>query len=163
MYYYRFYYYYQCVFLAVFLFIHVRLPLVIKEPVRLRAESLLEVESQRSSGSDSSVKNPLVRSMGDCSTNTPGDSKGLWLGLRQWLTFTAVISLFRSTYGKRGVRVHVNDSDEKIILAHTYLFRDSFPCCTHKCILSGQTKISWNNYYVSNGFRRMRGFADRQR
>lgn len=119
------------------------LPLVMKEPVRLRAESLLEVESQRSSGSDSSGKNPLVRSMGDCSTTTPGDSKGLWLGLRQWLTFTAIISLFRSTYGKRGVAVHVNDSDENVILAnvsieilfHAVLYPQVYPVRTNKVFL----------------------------
>lgn len=94
-------------------FINVRLPLVMKEPVRLRAESLLEVESHRSrSGSDSSVKNPLVRSMGDCSTMTPGDSKGLWLGLRHWPTFTAVISLFRSTYDKSDGTENVNFFDK---------------------------------------------------
>lgn len=92
-------------------------PLVMKEPFLLRAESLLEVESQRSSGSDSSGKKPLVRSTGDCSAPTtlalptqlppllllplpvlPGDSSGLWIGLRLWLTFTEVISLLMSNW-----------------------------------------------------------------
>ncbi|TNN85000.1 hypothetical protein EYF80_004654 [Liparis tanakae] len=66
-------------------------PLVMKEPFLLRAESLLEVESQRSRGSDSSGKKPLVRSTGDGSTPMPlapptlppptlqGDSSGLWV------------------------------------------------------------------------------------
>lgn len=85
-----------------------------KDPFLLRAESLLEVESQRRSGSDSSGKKPFVRSTGDCSTAVPpgpptpplplelllllpplpllpGDSIGLWMGLRLWLTFTEVI------------------------------------------------------------------------
>lgn len=80
-----------------------------KEPLRLRAESLLEVESQRSRGSDSSGKKALVRSTGDCSTPVPltrprlpllvtlmGDSMGLWMGLRLLLTFTEVISWLMS-------------------------------------------------------------------
>lgn len=83
-------------------------PLVIKEPFLLRAESLLEVESQRSSGSESSGKNPLVRSTGDCSvtlalpTLLPGDSSGLWTGLRLWLTFMTLTSWFRSNWTHKG-------------------------------------------------------------
>lgn len=96
-------------------------PLVIKEPFLLRAESLLEVESQRSRGSESSGKNPLVRSTGDCSTPTtlalptqlppllllplptlPGDSSGLWMGLRLWLTFTGVTSWLMSNWTYKG-------------------------------------------------------------
>lgn len=84
-------------------------PLVMKEPFRLRAESLLEVESQRSRGSDSSGKKPLVRSTGECSTPMPltrpmllllamliGDSVGFWIGLWLLLTFTEVISWLTS-------------------------------------------------------------------
>lgn len=79
-------------------------PLEIKQPFLLRAESLLEVESQRSRGSDSSGKKPLVRSIGDWSALAPlappmlpqlllllGDSIILWMGLWLWLTFTEVI------------------------------------------------------------------------
>lgn len=75
---------------------NVYVPLVMKEPVRLRAESLLEVESQRSRGSDSSGKKPLVRSSGECSTTNPCASRGLWLGMVPWLTFTDIINWFRS-------------------------------------------------------------------
>lgn len=99
-------------------------PLVMKEPFLLRAESLLEVESQRSSGSESSGKKPLVRSTGDCSTPTelalptqlppllllpplptlPGDSSGLWMGLRLWLTFTEVTSWLMSNWKREKCR-----------------------------------------------------------
>lgn len=84
-------------------------PLVMKEPFLLRAESLLEVESQRSRGSDSSGKKPLVRSTGDCSKPMPltrpmllllsmliGDSVGFWIGLCLLLTFPEVISWLTS-------------------------------------------------------------------
>lgn len=80
-----------------------------KEPFLLRAESLLEVESQRSRGSDSSGKKPLVRSTGDCSKPMPltrpmllllamliGDSVGFWIGLCLLLTFPEVISWLTS-------------------------------------------------------------------
>lgn len=83
--------------------------MVIKEPFLLRAESLLEVESQRSRGSDSSGKKPLVRSTGDCSKPMTltrpmllllamliGDSVGFWIGLCLLLTFPEVISWLMS-------------------------------------------------------------------
>lgn len=58
-------------------------PLVIKEPVRLRAEQPLEVESQRRSGSDSSTKKHLFFSKGDGSTGIMAASGfGAGLGLR---------------------------------------------------------------------------------
>lgn len=92
-------------------------PLVMKEPFLLRAESLLDVESQRRSGSDSSAKKPLVRSMGDWMGPMPparytplppplllGDSGSLWMGLRLWLTFTVVVSWLMSNCMERGDR-----------------------------------------------------------
>lgn len=93
-----------CLLAAMHISFMLSLPLVINDPFLLRAESLLEVESQRRSGSDSSGKKPLVRSTGDCSTAAPpgppvplplpplppGDSVER-MGLRLWLPFTEVI------------------------------------------------------------------------
>lgn len=56
-----------------------------KEPVRLRAEEPLEVESQRRRGSDSSTKKHLFFSKGDGSTGimvASGFGFGLGVGLR---------------------------------------------------------------------------------
>ena len=57
-----------------------------KEPVRLRAESLLEVESQRSRGSDSSGKKPLATPPPPLLAGEGRGGRCLWAGL--WLMFT---------------------------------------------------------------------------
>lgn len=56
------------------------IPLVIKEPVRLRAEEPLDVESQRRRGSDSSTKKHLFFSNGEGSTGMMAKS-GFVLGV----------------------------------------------------------------------------------
>ena len=57
-----------------------------KDPVLLSAESLLEVESQRSSGSDSSGKKPLATPPPPLLAGEGRGGRGLWTGL--WLIFT---------------------------------------------------------------------------
>jgi hypothetical protein len=56
-------------------------PLVIKDPVLLSAEEPLEVESQRSRGSDSSTKKPLFLSSGEGSTVKRVEFSSFMLGL----------------------------------------------------------------------------------
>lgn len=82
------------------------LPLVIKEPVLLSADEPLDVESQRSRGSDSSTKKPLFLSSGEGSTVSRAEFSSFVLGLGMGLGLRGLgligrASLSVSSWGRK--------------------------------------------------------------
>lgn len=85
-------------------------PLVIKEPFLLSADEPLDVESQRSRGSDSSTKKPLFLSRGEGSTVRRVEFSSFTLGLGMGLGLSGLglmgrASLSVSNCGKKKKKI----------------------------------------------------------